>query len=190
MSESFKEYTFKNLLSDRKILINDDIDDEIIERCVMMIFSINDEDDEKEETEVGYNRKKDPIVMYIHSDGGEAYAALSLISAMETSKTPIITVALGKCASAAFTIFLAGDKRVSQKHSTFMYHQVASGSNGSLNNMKNRTDEMERLQKILDELFISRTNIKEEDLKIKYENKDWYISPKEALELGIIEGTI
>ena len=108
-------------LKERRLYINSEIDDAVIDTIVFHIMNYNREDK-------GIDVKdRKPIILYINSPGGSVYSGYALISAMQCSKTPIYTVNQGMCASMAFLIFLAGNKRFSMCNSTFLMHD---GSNG------------------------------------------------------------
>ena len=108
-------------LKERRLYINSEIDDAVIDTIVFHIMNYNREDK-------GIDAKdRKPIILYINSPGGSVYSGYALISTMQCSKTPIYTVNQGMCASMAFLIFLAGNKRFSMLHSTFLMHD---GSNG------------------------------------------------------------
>ena len=108
-------------LKERRLYINSEIDDAVIDTIVFHIMNYNREDK-------GIDAKdRKPIILYINSPGGSVYSGYALISTMQCSKTPIYTVNQGMCASMAFLIFLAGSKRFSMCNSTFLMHD---GSNG------------------------------------------------------------
>lgn len=187
---NYKEDVFQSLLMDRRtILLNDKVEDSIIERVVIPIIGINDSDDEAEEELKGYNRNDNPIHIFINTDGGFADQALACMSAIESSKTPIYTYAMGKAYSAGFLILVAGHKRFCQKYSNLMYHQMqlSTGYN-SLAECKDTIDEAMITQSIVDEIVLSRTKITEDKLREINTNKtNWYVRSKEALELNIVD---
>ena len=52
-------------------------------------------------------------------------------------------------------------------------------------------NELERIEKICDDLVLERTKINIRQLKhIKKQQKEWYIKPDEALKLGIVDKII
>lgn len=188
---SFEEQTFSYLLNEKRtILLNCPIDDSLIERLVVPILQLNECDDEAECNSKLYNRKDNPIKIFVNSYGGSAVETFSAISAIENSKTPVYTYALGKAYSGGLYILLAGHKRYCQRYSTLMYHQVqCSAPDGTIQSGKEYIDECNRIQKIFEDFTISRTKIKSDVIKDVHSRKaDWYISPKEALKYGIIHG--
>lgn len=53
-----------------------------------------------------------PIKIYINSTGGDASGILGLVQIMISSKIPVHTYCMGIAASAAFLIFISGQKRI------------------------------------------------------------------------------
>jgi ATP-dependent Clp protease protease subunit len=189
--ENYAEQTFQYLLSEKRtILLNSVIDDNIIERVVIPIMGLNEADDEAERELNAYSRDMNPIKIIINSNGGSVTEVLSCISAIEQSKTPVHTFALGKAYSGGFYILLAGHKRFCQRNSTLLYHQVqGQPPGGAVRTSQEWIDESERLQKMLDHFTLRRSKIKPEVLKeVNKQKKDWYINSLEARKLGLVDG--
>ncbi|MFP8823425.1 ATP-dependent Clp protease proteolytic subunit, partial [Enterobacter cloacae] len=74
--------------------------------------------------------EEDVIEILITSPGGRVDIADMYLAAFRDSKAKIITRAIGECASAATTIFLAGDERICEDGCYFMFHNVQLGSGG------------------------------------------------------------
>ena len=153
-----------NELKERRLYINSEIDDEVIDTIVFHIMNYNREDK-------GIDVKdRKPIILYINSPGGSVYSGYALISAMQCSKTPIYTVNQGMCASMAFLIFLAGNKRFSMCNSTFLMHD---GSNGigfeSASKLRDRIEyETGQLEQHTKQFVLSRTSIDDKFYDDKY----------------------
>lgn len=185
-SQSLKEKIWNSQLQQKEIIINGEIKDDLIEKAVIQVFNFNKIDD--------MNRLVDgeriPIIIYLNSVGGSMDEAFSLISAIEASKTPVITVALGKAYSAGFLILLAGHQRFAQKYSILMYHQGSAGIMGEVNRMVEYVEHWKFCQTLVEEYVLSKTKIKKKKLQEIFNGKqDWFIKTEEAKELGIIDGT-
>lgn len=177
----------EDVLAERELLINDKVDDALIEDIVLKIRAINLEDDEIEMDSKIYKREMAPIHIFINSCGGDADPMFSVISAIESSKTPIYTYCLGKAYSAGFLIFLAGHQRFAQKYSRFMYHQL--GFNAPHQDLQSHEETIEfekETQRIVEALTLSRTKIPKKKLdEIKKSKVDWYMFAAEAKTYGI-----
>lgn len=172
---------------ERDIFLNESIDQISITYSMSTIIDINKEDDSNEEIIKDYIRE--PINIYLNTQGGDIYAGLSLISCIENSRTPI-HIYTGFALSMGLPILLSGHKRIISKYGTVMYHEVGmpDGIAGQATLYKQEVKEMERLQEIIDGIILKNTKIKKKDLeKIKDSKSDWYISAEEALELGIVD---
>ena len=193
--ESMVKDVHKALYAQKKILINEEIEQDIIEKVVMQIMHYNTEDDELEEDSgicshcktLSYDRKSVPILLYINSNGGCAEEMLSVISAIETSRTPVWTYVLGKAYSAGSIISMCGHKRLAQKHSRFMIHHMYTEMHGSLPHLVSKCHDGLEVQSIVNQIICSKTNITEEDIEKYTMGKNWTFGSSKALELGVID---
>lgn len=179
LPDHFKDFShgaFKELLDQRTILINGDIDEDSIERVVVQI------------NKMSVQSPKTPITLLVNSAGGYVYEMHSIVDTMQHTKTPITTVAMGKVMSAAFDIFLAGDYRISGQNAIFMMH----GGHDDLGQitMVNQISESEFNAKLIDRharYYASRTTVTHKEwLELIYSNKDVYFFPEEAKKMGIL----
>ena len=170
---SSKDNSYAN--TDKKTLfLSDDVDNESIGKLTWSILQQIREDDEKDEKEKDY--KREPIKLYINSYGGSVSDMWGLIDVILNSKTPIYTYCTGYAMSAAFKIFLAGHKRYCYKHSTFMYHQMSCWRSGKYQDLVEDREEMDWLNKKIEEYVIDRTNLTKDDInEIREKKKDFYI---------------
>ncbi len=174
---------------ERTLLLFDTIDKTSVRTVIERIIKINNLDDDSDKKEKDFTRA--PIELFINSRGGSVYDGLALINMIDRSKTPIHTYVYGLAASMGLLIAVSGHKRFSGRLSTFMYHSVSNTMGGKMEHLKNRLDEVQRLQNIYDEYLLSKTKFEIDDLKSVLEHqRDWFISPEEALKLGIIDEII
>ena len=171
----------------REIVINEDITDNLLEKATLQLFNINRYDDAMEAQVVGYERE--PIKILISTAGGDLHAALSLCAAIEMSKTPVHTVALGQACSAGFLILICGHVRYAQQYSRLMYHTGSSGYIGVITDILEHGDYLESLNDMIHGIVLNHTDITEEQLDDVFMRKaDWYLPIGEALDLGVIDG--
>lgn len=141
----------------RIFYLEDVIDAKSIAKITYNLLEIIEED--KANTKKLKEFELVPIKLFINSNGGYVTDGMSLVNIMLTSPTPIHTYCSGYAYSMGFTIFLAGHERYSYKYSSFMAHQVSSGSWGKLNDIKEEAEYLETYDKMLDEFILSRTKI-------------------------------
>lgn len=178
------------LPKDRNIYFTKQVDQSSIGDLTKHIIEINEDDKhlKKVYSVYGIEYKPKPIKIYIDSYGGAVYQCFGLLSVMERSKTPIHTIVTGCAMSCGFLILITGHKRFAHKMSTPLYHQVSSGAFGKVQDMEERVEEAKRLQKNIEEYTMEKTKIEKKKLKKVLENKiDWFMTAKEAKELGVID---
>jgi ATP-dependent Clp protease protease subunit len=136
------------------------------------------------------SKKKDPINIIINSDGGDVYEALGIIDFIQSLDVKVNTICRGRAMSAAALLLCAGTGiRAASKHSTIMFHEISSGIYGKSSDMKANVQHTEKLEEILIDIICENSN---EDSVFWKERilKDYYLSPEEALKLGVIDSII
>ena len=136
------------------------------------------------------DKKNDSINLVINSTGGSVYEALGIIDYIQSLDVKVNTIVRGCAMSAAALILCAGTGvRAASKNSTIMFHEMSSDIYGKSSDMKANVQHMEKLEDIL--LDIMHTNSKKDVEWWKTTTiKDFYITPVEALELGVIDTII
>nr|WP_270845847.1 ATP-dependent Clp protease proteolytic subunit [Roseburia intestinalis] len=83
---------------------------------------------------------------------------------------------------------VAGHKRYCYKHSTFMYHQMSCLRSGKYQDLVEDREEMDWLNKKIEEYVIDRTNLTKDDInEIREKKKDFYIHSDKAVKYGIVD---
>ena len=167
-------------LNERKLYLNEDIDQNAIAGIVGHILRFNSEDRDKPPEE------RQPVILYIVSNGGEVDAGFELIDVIRMSRTPVYTVNLGYQYSMGFLIGLAGHKRYATENAKFLMHD---GSQFIYNSGMKAQDQMEFQQKIEERVrkyVVGRTKISDE-LYDKHQRVEWYMFADEAKELGVTD---
>lgn len=188
---------FSNDVAESRIIyLHDIVDDTAVLSAIEKINQINESDIQQEiefQLKYGLNTQssRKPIILDIASWGGIVYSGLNLISCIEQSVTPIVTRVNGYAFSMGLMIFLSGHKRQISRHATLMYHQISGGIVGKLKDQEEDLEISKELQKHLEDYMLERSNLKRKDLKKIYQLKrDFYISAKQAIELGIADEII
>ena len=167
---------YKNY-NERRIFIDYDIDDSLIEASKqIMEYNIQDKGKKPED------RKK--IFVYVYSYGGDLPAAYSFIAISETSKTPIATVNMGVAMSAGLLIMLASKERYCLKRSQALIHQGSGALQGSYSEIEENQKSYKKMVDDMGIYIMSKTKI-DQKLFNKNKSKDWYLSDREQVELGI-----
>lgn len=174
----------------RVLYLDSDVTDENINNIITSIININKDDSKNEKSYQlsGHTYNREPIYLYINSYGGNVYDGLALIGLIQQSKTPVYTVATGKVMSMALILTVVGHKRFATPYTTFMFHSVNGFSCGSLGDLEADLEEKQRLNKLLVDLFKSKTDFDSKFLKkIKSGKKDYYFDTETALQKNVID---
>jgi ATP-dependent Clp protease protease subunit len=131
--------------------------------------------------------ERKPIKLYIDSPGGSLLDTFTIIDSMSMSKTPVWTICTGTAYSGGFFIFIAGARRIAYPHASFLFHEGSITSvSGTANQFANYSNFYKRQLKMLKDITLQYTNITEEKYA-EIQNEDFWLSAKEATELGICD---
>ena len=139
----------------RDLYLTDEINSWTVQYIIESINAINKLDDfeARNYSVINCEYNPPPINIYINSPGGECMAALSLITTIESSQTPVHTHCIGEASSAALFIFSVGHERYAYKHSIFMYHQMSAGAVGTFKDIDDQFKTLKHLQERLEEFL-------------------------------------
>lgn len=137
----------------------------------------------------------DPITMYISSNGGDASGLAAIVDCFGLISSPVHTVCLARAYSAAAIILAAGEKgyRTAHKNSEVMIHGLqcvypAIGKEHPVDS-KNYYDFLNQDNNSVMKMLSEHTN-QPLDLIKEMCKKDVFLTPKEALDLGIIDNIL
>lgn len=165
----------KELLNTRSIIISEDISDELAQKIYAQLLVLNQ------------RSKTEPIYVYINSPGGSADSGFGIYDMLKFIDAPIITIVAGLCASAAVTIFLGADagKNYSLPNSRFLLHQPSTGVQGSASDMEITAIEINKTRERYNKIVAAVTGKNLDELK-KDANRDFWLSPEEAVNYGLV----
>ena len=168
----------------RNILISEEIDSSSVKVAINKIMDINYDDDLKEQDYKDWVRE--PIMLFINSNGGNAYDSFALADIIKTSKTPVYTIAIGWCMSGGLLIFMVGKKRFVGENATLMFHDVTGWVNDKTEGIKQELEESKRLSKMYCNIITNNSLVRQETLDDYITRKaEWFISAEEAINLKI-----
>lgn len=147
-----------------------------------MIRFWNYEDDKKDIP----IEERQPIKIYIDSNGGSLVDTFTMIDAISMSKTPVYTICTGSAYSGGFFTFIAGHKRFAYPLSSFLYHEGSTGNTGDAGKFRNFAAFYEKVLQQLKDVTIKYTKITEEEYE-KHIKDDWWFTANEALKYGICD---
>jgi ATP-dependent Clp protease protease subunit len=169
----------KELDKKRAIYLMGDIDEAKSEAFVKSILQLQLEDPIKD------------IVVIIDSYGGYVDSMWSMQDAMSLVSCKIHTLCIGKAMSCGQMMLVGGTKgcRYATPNSRIMMHQISSWTGGTIADIRNHTQELDRLDKQFRNFIQKRTKVTKTQLN-KMLEQDFYMDPKEALKYGFIDKII
>ena len=100
------------------------------------------------------------IYLYIHSNGGDAYAGLAAFDFLRLNPVPVTTVADGMVASAASFMLLAANHRLMHENSFVRIHQLSVvGLDGTYAELVDEMQNTHCLMKKLEDMYVARTGM-------------------------------
>ena len=167
---------YSRLLRERIIFLGEPVTNDSANRIVAQLLFLEAEDPEKD------------IFMYINSPGGSVYDGLGIFDTMQHVKPDIHTVCVGLAASMGAFLLCAGTKgkRSSLLHSRIMIHQPLGGARGQASDIRIQADEILFIKDKLNKELSDRTGQPIERIR-EDTDRDFYMSPSEAVEYGIID---
>ena len=136
------------------------------------------------------NNHKAPIDLDITSPGGDVYGMLGTIDILQNAPVDINTLGRGMIMSAATFILAAGTGRRSMtENSVLMIHQISTWVAGTSKDVLAEADHLKFLQKHSYHLYEKFSSKKASFWENKCK-RNCYLTPKECLELGLIDEII
>ncbi len=167
---------YSRLLRERIVFLGEPVTSDSANRVVAQLLFLEADDPEKD------------IFLYINSPGGSVYDGLGIFDTMQHVKPDIHTVCVGLAASMGAFLLCAGTKgkRSSLLHSRIMIHQPLGGARGQASDIRIQADEILFIKDKLNKELSDRTGQPLERIK-EDTDRDFYMSPTEAIEYGIID---
>jgi ATP-dependent Clp protease protease subunit len=167
------------LLKERILFLGTPINDQVANLMVAQLLFLNHEDSHK------------PIQMFINSPGGSINAGLAIYDTMHFIDAPISTVAVGLAASFGTILLCAGTPgmRYALPNATIHLHQPLGGAQGQASDMEIAVKEIVRMRELLNQILKRHTKMSEEQIS-QSTDRDFYMTPERAMELGVIDGVM
>jgi len=176
--------SFYKDFEDRILWIDEEINENTLEYA-KMIIQWNRED--KANGIKKEDRQK--ITLIFFSPGGDLNVNNCLVDTITLSETPIVGINVGMAASSGCFIYLACHERYTFPTAEFLLHKGFGTFSGGYNELVAALLNYQRQIEELGEFVLSRTNIPRELFDQNFES-DWYLSAREAVELGVADRII
>ena len=173
---------FSRLLSDRIIVLSDEVNDATASLVVAQMLFLEGQDPDKD------------ISLYINSPGGSVTAGFAIYDTMQYIKCDVSTICMGMAASMGAFLLSSGakGKRIALPNSEILIHQPLVGGNGITGQAtdveiaaKNLLRTKEKLNRIL-----AQNCGKDYETLVKDTDRDNWMSANEAMEYGLVDKVI
>lgn len=170
---------FSRLLMDRIVFLGSSINDDVANVVIAQLLFLQADNPERD------------INIYINCPGGSVYAGLAIYDTIQYLTAPVATICMGMAASMGAFLLASGapGKRSALPNSRIMIHQPSGGSQGTASDVEIQAREILFARQRLNELFSQHTGQSIERVADDVD-RDWYMSPEEALEYGLIDRII
>lgn len=134
---------------------------------------------------------QEPIKFYINSPGGSITAGMAIYDTMRFIKAPVYTICIGQAASMACWLLASGSagNRVASENAQIMIHQGRTLIGGTYSDLKINMKEFDRTQARMTKILARHTGKEEKEISVAIE-RDYWMTPQEAVEFGIIDRVV
>ena len=173
-----KDFQSINLLDKRIIYLDGEITEDTAKRIVEILLKLDI-----------INHKE--IKMYINSEGGSVNAGLAIIDTMNSIKSDVSTICLGRAASMGAVLLINGKKgkRYIGINSEIMIHEVSTygGNYGKVSEQHDKLKRTSYVNRKIQRIIASKTNMSLKDVRKDTKKKDTWINSKNALKYGFVD---
>ncbi len=170
---------FSRLLSDRIIVLSDEVNDATASIVVAQLLFLEGQDADKD------------ISLYINSPGGSVTAGLAIYDTMQYIKCDVSTICMGMAASMGAFLLSSGakGKRFALPNSEIMIHQPLGGAKGQATEIEIAARHILKTKENLNRILAENTG-KPIDVIARDTDRDNFMSAQEAMEYGLIDKVI
>lgn len=167
---------FSRLLSDRIIVLSDEVNDATASLVVAQMLFLEGQDPEKD------------ISLYINSPGGSVTAGLAIYDTMQYIKCDVSTICMGMAASMGAFLLSSGakGKRIALPNSEIMIHQPLGGAQGQATEIEIAAQHILRTKKKLNSILAENTGKTIEQIAADTDRDNW-LTAQEAMDYGLVD---
>lgn len=175
-------YQYYKNLKNRKIVLNQGVDAEIVERMMIPLMEMDNDG------------TGEPIEIMLATTGGSVFDAMTLCDVIDNLKTPTTITCMTYAFSMGGIILMAGFnnpnvKKRCFKHSAALLHAGEDYLQGNAFSVKDTFHFLERYSDKIKEYTLSHSNISEEEYKAM-ERTEWYMTAEDMLKYGLVDEII
>jgi len=170
---------YSRLLNERIIFLGTPIDENVANLIVAQMIHLESKDPDKD------------INVDVNSPGGSVYAGLAIYDTIQFIKPDVATTCVGIAMSMGALLLAAGTegKRTALPNAKILIHQVSGGFQGQATDIEIQARETIALKRRMEEIIAHHAEQSIERVSKDME-RDYFMSPEEAKEYGIIDNVI
>lgn len=170
---------YSRLLKERIIFLGTPITEMVANSIVAQLLFLDSQDQHKD------------IKLYINTPGGSVTDGLAIYDTMQYIKSDVSTIGIGLAASMGALLLAGGakGKRLALPNSEILIHQVMGGAEGQASDIKIKAEQVLKIKDRLNHILALHTGQKLAKIE-KDTDRDYYMTPEEALQYGIIDKVI
>lgn len=173
---------FNNLINNRTIVLNEEIDESILETVVLPLKEFEEDDSTK------------PVKLILNTPGGSVADGLMLCHIIDSYKKPLEIIVPSYACSMGTIILCSGNNNpnVTKKCYPFTFGLIHSGQTfvgGESTSVDDLIDFNRSVDNKIKEYIIKNTNITEE-LYQMHHRKQWYLTSDELLQYHLVDEII
>ncbi|HEX7443705.1 MAG TPA: ATP-dependent Clp protease proteolytic subunit, partial [Acidimicrobiales bacterium] len=167
------------LLRERIVFLGQEVDDQVANLIISQMLYLEAQDPEKD------------ISLYINSPGGMAYAGMAIYDVIQHVRPDVSTICVGMGMSAAAMVLCGGapGKRLALPNARIMIHQGSAGTRGAPSDMEIQLREVLALTHRMAEIIAHHSGRSVDDVT-KDIDRDYFMTPEEAIAYGLIDAVI
>ena len=164
------------LLSQRIIVLGQEVDDHIANRLCAELLLLSAEDPHRD------------ISLYINSPGGSVSAGLAIYDTMRLIPNDVSTLAMGLAASMGQFLLSAGTpgKRYALPHSRVLLHQGSAGIGGTAIDIEIQAENLEHTKNVMIGLIAEHTGQPAEKVELDARRDRWFTA-EQAKDYGFVD---
>lgn len=170
---------YSRLLKERIIFLGGVITDQMANLVIAQLLFLEHEDPKKE------------IKLYVNTPGGSVAAGLAIYDTIQYVKPDVSTICVGIAASMGAVLLSAGTKgkRMALPNSEILLHQVMGGVEGQAVEVEITARQILKIKDKLNSILAKHSG--QSIAKIEKDtDRDFYLTPPEAKEYGLIDEVI
>lgn len=181
-------------MSSKKGKVQEAIQEKLLEERKVFLWGMVDDDSAKHVIDrLLYLdlQSKEEIQLVINSPGGYVTSGFAIYDTIKQIKSPVSTVCSGLAASMGSILLSVGKKgrRFIQPHAQVMIHQPSGGARGQASNIEIQAKEIIKTKELSAKILAANCGQKYEKVLRDFD-RDYWMSAKESIEYGIVDGIL